>query len=150
MAEIGEWYPPTWRRQPPGMTWEDWQAWQHWIAGPGTLWEAYAYDVELWTQPLPEGETDQAMLRMWARNTAKRIDAVGRRRGRYTIFEARRYAGWSAIGQLEGYKWLWHTNMPELELEGIWLVSEKIDDAIRATAKLKGIKTWEVGETMTE
>lgn len=129
------------------MVWEDWQAWQPWLLGPGAAWPEYAYDVELLTQGLPPGETDPGMLRMWARNTAKRIDAVGRRDGVHTIFEARRFAGWSAIAQLLGYRDLWLINFPSLPLGGLILITEDVDDAVRATAARAGVKTWEVGET---
>lgn len=129
------------------MTWEDWQAWEPWLAGPGAAWPEYSYDVELFTQPIPPGETDPALMRMWARNTAKRIDAVGHRHGGYDIFEARRFAGWSAIAQLLGYRDLWLINFPALPLGRLFLITERIDDPTRATAARNGIATWVVGET---
>ncbi len=145
--EIGQWFSPTYLRQPPGMNWEDWQAWGPWLRGPGQRWPKYAYDVELFTQGLPAGERDASMLRMWARNTAKRIDAVGRTAAGYTLFEARRIAGWSAIAQLLGYRDLWLINFPDLALGNLYLITERIDDAVRALAARNGICTWTVGET---
>ena len=145
-TEIGDWHAPSWLRQPPGMVWEDWQAWEPWLRGPGQRWPAYAYDVELFTQPLPTQERDPGMIKMWLRNTAKRIDAVGRTPAGYNIFEARRRTGWSAIAQLLGYRDLWLINFPALPLGDLWLITEEIDDATRATAARQGIKTWVVGE----
>lgn len=148
MSEIGQWLSNGWIRQPPGMVWEDWQAWEPWLRGPGQRWPEYAYDVELLTQPLPAGETDPAMIKMWARNTAKRIDAVGRTPAGFTIFEARRFAGWSAIAQLLGYRDLWLMNFPDLPLGDLWLITERIDDTTRATALRQGIRVWAVGESV--
>lgn len=86
---------------------------------------------------------------MWIRNTAKRIDAVGERGGVYTIFEARRIAGWSAIAQLLGYRNLWYIQYPTLPLDALWLITERIDDITRATAAQAGVRTWVVGEAIT-
>ncbi len=146
MADLSAWYSPTWSRRPPGMVWEDWQAWQPWLQGPGQAWPHYAYDVELYTQGLPAGETDAGMIKAWLRQTAKRIDAVGRRVGVHDIFEARRIAGWSAIAQLLGYRDLWTIQYPQLELGDLWLITERIDDVTRATAARAGVRTWVVGE----
>lgn len=143
----GPWYPPTWRRQPPGLLWDDWQVFEPWLRGPGSAWPEYTYDLELLTQALPPGETDPGMLRVWARNTAKRVDAVGRRGNSHTLFEARRRAGWSAIAQLLGYRTLWLIQFPTLALDGLVLVTETIDDVTRATATHAGVHTWVVGET---
>ena len=134
--------------RPQGMVWEDWQAWEPWLRGPGQRWSEYAYDVELLTQPIPNGEADPAMIRMWLRNTAKRIDAVGRTAAGYTIFEARRRAGWSAIAQLLGYRDLWLMNFPALPLGDLWLITEEIDDPTRSTALRQGIRVWSVGEAV--
>lgn len=146
MAELNAPLPNNHTRQPPGMSWDDYQAWQHWIKGPGQAWPQYAYDVELYTQGLLPGETDPGMIRLWARNTAKRIDAVGMRDGRYTLFEARRFTGWSAIAQLQGYMMLWRFNFPSLPVDGLWIITEQIDDTTRATAALQGVSVWVIGE----
>jgi hypothetical protein len=131
------------------MVWEDWQAWRPWLEGPGRRWPEYAYDVELFTQGFPPEITDPAMLKMWARNTAKRIDAVGRTAAGYTIFEARRISGWSAVAQLLGYRDLWLINFPALPLGDLWLITERIDDSVRSLAERQKIRTWVVGEEMT-
>jgi hypothetical protein len=148
VAELGDWLPNSWQLKPAGMVWEDWQAWGPWLRGPGQNWPEYAYDIPLFTQPLPPGESDPAMIKMWMRNTAKRIDAVGHKHGGYTIFEARRFAGWSAIAQLLGYRDLWLINFPTLPLGDLWLITERIDDATRSTAVRQGIKVWSVGEQL--
>jgi hypothetical protein len=147
MIDETNWQKPSWARKPPGMVWEDWQAWRPWLIGPGQRWPEYAYDIELLTQPFPTGETDPAMIKMWMRNTSKRIDAVARTAAGYTIFEARRIAGWSAVAQLLGYRDLWLINFPALPLGDLWLITENIDDTVRALASRNGIKTWAVGES---
>lgn len=128
------------------MIWEDWQAWQPWTVRHARLWPWWAYNVRLYVgdpqPPIADPEGD----RLWREMNAKRIDAVGYRDGAYTLFEARRNTGWSAIGQLQGYSTLWQLNHPDLPLAGLYLVTETIDDAIRATAVLHGITVWRVGE----
>lgn len=146
MIDADSWHPPSWARRPPGMPWEDWQAWEPWQTGPGQRWDAYAYDVELLTQPMPPGETDAGLIRAWLRNTAKRIDAVGRRGPLHDLFEARRFTGWSAIAQLLGYRDLWLINFPTYALGDLWLITERIDDPTRATAIRNGVRVWIVGE----
>ena len=146
MIDADQWREPNTTRTPEGMPWEDWQAWRPWLAGPGAQWPRYAYNVHLLTQAMPPGETDPGMIRMWLANTAKRIDAIGDRGGVIDIFEARRFAGWSAIAQLLGYKDLWLINFPALMLGDLWLITERIDDPTRATAARHGIRTWVVGE----
>lgn len=141
-------YPANWVRKPPGMVWEDWQAWAPFLRDHGGNWSGYSYDVELYTQPMPATETDPAIIRMWLRNTAKRIDAVGWVDDRADIFEARRFAGWSAIAQLLGYRDLWNINFPSVKLGKLYLITESIDDVTRATAARQGIVTWVVGEPL--
>jgi len=146
MEYLGVWLQASLARSPPGMTYEDWQPWQQWIHGPGAAWGSYTYDVVLHTQGLAEISLDPKLLQMWARNTGKRIDAVGATTTAFDIFEARRYAGWSAVAQLLGYQALWLINFPTLPLGDLWLIAEQIDDAARALAHRHRIRTWCVGE----
>lgn len=128
------------------MPWEDWQAWAPFMQAHGHQWTDYAYNVRLYTGDEPPAGTDAALAKMWRDNTAKRIDAVGHRAGRFTIFEARRFAGWSAIAQLLGYHDLWQLNYPDLPLGDLWLITERCDDIVRALAARQDLRTWCVGE----
>ncbi len=136
------WYAASWARRPPGMVWEDWQPWQAWLQTPEAQAYEYAYDVELPVQAAPVGETDPAMRRSFERSNARRIDAVGRRGGEYSIFEARRFTGWSAVAQLEGYKLLWPLFFSDVPVVELVLVTERIPDDIRATALRAGVRVW--------
>lgn len=144
--KIGPWYPPSWARQPPGMPWDDWAAWQPFMQGPGAAWPEYAYNVRLAVGDPDEPPANVAALEMWRELTAKRIDALGRRGNRYTIFEARRISGWSAIAQLLGYRTLWQLNYPDLDLDTPWLITTAADTALRLLAAQNGIKIWTVGD----
>lgn len=138
----GPWYEPTWIARPPGMETTDFSVWRVWLAEKGGQWNRYTYDIELWEGAAPATEADPAMRRMWARAVAKRIDAIGERGGMYTIFETRRGAGWQSIGQLIGYRRLFKSNYPGLILEDVWLLTDRIDPAIAATAQEEGIVVW--------
>lgn len=144
--KIGPWYPPSWARQPPGMPWDDWTVWQPFMQGPGQAWPEFAYNVRLAVGDPETPPANEAALELWRELTAKRIDALGRRDGRYTIFEARRIAGWSAIAQLLGYRTLWTLNYPDLEVAELRLVTSACDTAIRLLASQHAIKIWCVGD----
>lgn len=142
MAHLDTWYPASWARRPPGMVWEDWQPWGAWLLTPEAQKYEYAYDVEMAVHTAPAGETDPAMRRSYERSNARRIDAVGRRNGQYIIFEARRFTGWSAIAQLQGYLMLWPLFFPNDPTPELVLVTERIADDIRASALRAGIRVW--------
>jgi len=143
---LGPWYGPTWARRPPGMPWDDWQAWEPWMRAHGATWPEWAYNVRLSVGDPETPIADPEEAKLWAELSAKRIDAVGRHLDRYSIFEARRVAGWSAVGQLLGYRDLWRLNFPTLELAELWLVTEKCDPSVRALAARQAIRTWCIGE----
>jgi len=140
--KIGPWYPPSWARRPPGMPWDDWVPWQPWMQGPGQAWPEYAYNVRLYVGDPETPARNAADLEMWKELTAKRVDAVARRDGRYTIFEARRNSGWSAIAQLLGYRALWTLNYPDLPIEALWLITITADTALRMLAHQNAITLW--------
>lgn len=140
------WYAASWARRPPGLVWEDWQAWQPWLQTEAGKKYEYAYDVELPVRSAPAEISDTAMRRSYERSNARRIDAVGRVGDVYTIFEARRFTGWSAIAQLQAYGQLWPLFFPEIKTPALWLITERIADDIRASAARAGIQVWVVGE----
>jgi len=146
MQERYTWHPPIVARKPEGMVFDDWQPWQAYLATPEAQRRLYAYNVRLSGGAAPEILTNPADAEYWQQLTDKRIDAVGRALDRFTIYEARRITGWSAIGQLVGYCQLWKLNFPELELEACVLVTERIDDAIRSVAVRQGLRVWVAGE----
>jgi hypothetical protein len=124
------------------MTWDDWQPWQPWMAARGREWPEWAYNVRLYLGDPDPPITDPSLDRQWRELNAKRIDALGRRENVYTIFEARRNAGWSSVGQLLGYKTLWTINYPDLALDALYLITETVDPGIRATAHLHDLIVW--------
>lgn len=128
------------------MPWEDWQAWAPFMQKHGDRWTDYAYNVRLFTGNEPPADATPELAKMWRDNTAKRIDVVGHNADGFTIFEARQFAGWSAVGQLMGYRDLWRLNYPELDVAELYLVTERCDDTVRALAARQGIRTWCVGE----
>lgn len=86
------------------MPWTDWLVWQRFLASPAALYDSYSYDVMLTTgAPAPPGTTP-AMAKMWYENTAKRIDAVGKKADALTIIEVRDQCTWQTIGQVLGYQ----------------------------------------------
>jgi len=136
------WYPPRWAGRPRQMPVTDWAVWRAWLARHGHEYEAFAYDVELFSTAVVPTTSDQTWAEFWMRAASKRIDAVGRRRGRWTLFEARRRAGWQSVGQLIGYRQLWPNDYPTKPLEDAWLLTDTIDPAIANVAITNGLKIW--------
>lgn len=146
MPELGPWRAADWTRRPEGMLFDDWRPWQAWLKTEPARRQVYAYNVRLSAGEPPAHIAGDDDRRLWQQLTDKRIDAVGREIDRYTIYEARRITGWSAIGQLIGYCTLWRFNFPTLALEPCILVTERIDDAIRAIALRQGLRVFVAGE----
>ena len=143
--ELNVWYPNTWARRPPGMTWADWQPWQRYLLTPEAGERSFAYDIELRVDVAPPGMTDQGDRNLFARLNARRVDAVaklGDAGNQLALYEARRIAGWSAIAQLEGYAQLWPMFFPDTAVIELVLVVEQIPDEIRASAAIKGLRVW--------
>lgn len=128
------------------MVWEDWQPWQQWLKTDEAQTYEYAYDIELPVKSAPTDVRDPAMVRSYERSNARRIDAVGRRGDVYTIFEARRFTGWSAIAQLQAYQQLWPLFFHEIATPDLVLVTERIADDIRVSAARARVRVWVVGE----
>jgi len=143
---LGPWHPADYARRPQGMVYEDWQPWQAWLKTEPARRSLYAYNVRLSAGDAPASIIGADDRRLWQQLTDKRIDAVGRDAERFTIYEARRITGWSAIGQLLGYCQLWRLNFPELELEPCMIVTERIDDAIRSVALRQGLRVYVASE----
>jgi len=142
MLDEAQWYSHTWVRRPPGMIHDDYLVWKPFLADHGDAFDGFAYNIELPAgQPLEE-ISDPVLARMWAHNNAKRIDAVGRLGDRYHIFEARNISGWSAVGQAIGYRDLWPIFYPTHAVGSAWIVTNRIDDPIRATARREQIIVW--------
>jgi hypothetical protein len=140
VATLPRRYPHTWSGWPPAMPYGDRQVWTLFLEQHGAEWPEYAYDVELHGGDRPSASDDAVMNRTWARLTAKRVDAVGIRAGRVTLFEIRHNAAWQSLGQLVGYRDLWPRDFPELQLEGAAIVTDAIDPQIRAVAERQGLQ----------
>jgi len=69
----------------------------------------------------------------------RRIDAIGHRNGRATIFEITTSAGLTAIGQLQVYPQLYKTLNPLAKTEPPILIAETIQDDILPYLQDSGI-----------
>jgi hypothetical protein len=120
----------------------DRQVWAEFLRRRGAEWSDYAYDVELDRSGPAVAVDDPAMRRMWTRLVAKRVDAVALRSAGATLVEVRTKAAWQSVGQLIGYRALWPRDYPGVPLEGVLLVTDEIDAAIRAVAEGQGLAVW--------
>jgi|SRR3990170_8157594 len=113
--------------------------WRLFLAQHGAEWPAYAYDVELTGGSGGAATPDPVMQQTWMRLTAKRIDAVGIRASGVTLFEVRHFAAWQSVGQLIGYRDLFPIDYPEQRIEAAIIVTDAIDQQIRAVAERQGL-----------
>lgn len=90
----------------------------HLLPGETTVWrrfleryeddyERYEYDVHIGLGSLPQAPAGDVWALDFNWLTRKRIDVIGYKGKRVTIFEVRARASLPLMGQLEGYQYLW-------------------------------------------
>lgn len=138
-----------WQGAPPGMPVGDYEVWRLFRPFAAQRWTAIAYDVEIRDGPTPiVGDTPE-MRRMWARNTARRIDALGWRANVASVIEVRTRAAWQTFGQIQGYAAMWANNYPMIPIDGYWIVTDELPNDIRNIATAAGFYCWVNGELFT-
>lgn len=118
--------------------------WQRFLDARGAEWPEYAYDVELTGGVGGAATSDATMQATWIRLISKRVDAVGLRANRATLFEIRTRAAWQSIGQLIGYRRLFPIDYPAIPLDACMIVTDFIDPAIARVAEAEGLEIYTV------
>lgn len=131
-------YSPEFR--PPQFNREDYELWVKWKDELERRYERVEYSVVLGGETGPPG-TEQTYSEMWKRITARRVDAVGYAKDHIALIEFRKFAGPSAIGQLQMYKALWERERGTYKPIRLVLISDLLTDAIITTAKALEIET---------
>lgn len=142
MPNPNDTFSATWKGSPPGMPAGDYEVWRIFRDFGATRWDAFAFDVELWNGAAPLIDGPPEIQKMWARNTARRIDCVGWRDNLCSILEVRTAAAWQTFGQIQGYAALWPLNYPTLPVEQLWIVTDQMADDIRQVAVGAGFYVW--------
>lgn len=123
---------------PARMSREDYEIWQRWWPTVrGDLVGLY-FDVGLGlADDLPESD-DADQLYGWIRNTQKRADVVLERREQVWLVELRFGASLNAVGRLQGYRLLLQQDNPFRKAILPYLVTNRLDSDVKATAEALG------------
>lgn len=118
--------------------------WSRFLISFGDRWERYDYDVHVGSAAKVPAGAGEEMERFVKAVTRKRIDAVGWSEAIPTIFEVKPYAGMSALGQLEAYQLLYHSEFPTVPEPGLAVVTDRLPLDMEGIFHLKGIQVYEV------
>ena len=138
--ELGQLYLPSWRGHPPHMSSLDLPLWDRFQDQHGSQFLGFYFDALVGTpSEVPPG-TDEKMLKMWTRLTAKRIDAVGVKPAQYWLIEFRPNAAAGALGTIVTYMTAWRKDPPDdLPVQPV-IVSDVFDPDIIDNAHVLGIQ----------
>jgi len=89
--------------------------------------ERYEYDVCLGGQNAERVAADHELKPMWVTLCQKRIDVVGWTGTKATLIEVKPVAGFSALGQIIGYGWLWNKEKVASSFPSLLVVCEFLD-----------------------
>ena len=92
---------------------EDIKVWKKFLAGHGAIYDDFQYDVRVGTQVRVSRDTNPKIKAMASDLSMKRIDAIAWNKSQPIIFEITHTAGFKAVGQLLGYKFLFDVMFPD-------------------------------------
>lgn len=119
---------------------QDIEVWKRFLAEHGQDYDYFDYDVRVGEGRDPGPDYNQTIRSMAIGLSQRRIDAIGHRNGRATIFEITTSAGLTAIGQLQVYPQLYKTLHPSTQTEPPILIAERIQDDILPYLQESGIR----------
>jgi len=98
--------------------------WRRFLKRYEQQWDTFIYDVHVGKGSLPQDDPANVYVGNYNWLTRKRIDVVGWRDKRPTIFEVRARASLPLMGQLLGYKSLWMRANPDSEPPALYMICE--------------------------
>jgi hypothetical protein len=118
--------------------------WERWLAGEGADLGPYDYDVQVGDPiQLPLGASDLEMNVAKAL-TRKRIDAISYDARSTTIYEVKKRAGLSTVGQIKGYAFLWRNEHPDNVPLHLIIVTDSTSAQTREYATAEGVQIKEL------
>lgn len=120
--------------------------WERYLADHAPEYDRFEYDVHVG----PMWKRHLGLEPKWRRGAAavyqKRIDAVGFRSDKVTIFEVKPRAGLAALGQVLGYIALYDEDFsPERDLDAV-VITGLVDPAMRQLLDSHGIGVYIYGD----
>lgn len=115
-----------------------------WLRAHEAEYDRFDYNVRI-GDGFDPGPTQSASIRqMTIQNTQKRIDAVAYKGSDVTLIEVKDRAGFSAIGQLVGYRHLWQAAHPELPAPKLLLIANRFQLHVEEIAAANNMATLQV------
>jgi len=106
-TDLGEPFDITWRGDPQQMLPPDVPLWHLFLDRYASNFERFFYNVRVGGPDISKITGDLALAKMWYASTAKRIDAIGEKKGELWIIEVAASPYLRAVGQCLSYKFLW-------------------------------------------
>lgn len=120
--------------------------WVRYLMQGGEQFAPFTYDLRVGNGvKMPPG-TDAMGLRIAHVLTTKRIDVLCFVDQRPRIIEVKQRAGLSAVGQLIGYRDLYHRQFPEQPIPEMFLVTDILQPDMRPVLLQSNIQYYEVGQ----
>ncbi len=120
--------------------------WAKWLLNGGDRFAPFEYDVRVGDGVEMPEDASETEIKLALALTTKRIDATSKFGGVSQIYEVKPRAGFSAIGQLVGYKTLYRAKFPTEKRISMILVTDRLQpDMIQplAAARIAYIETGE-------
>ena len=114
-------------RKYPHLLGEDKEVWDRFIQQYPDKFDTVDYDVHVGIGIEPLGELDSKPAEQWKDLTRKRIDVIGWKGEFATIIEVKKRVGLPTLGQVLGYKFLYHREHPDILLKPLLIVCSQID-----------------------
>ncbi len=119
-------FPPEKLHKYPHLMVNDVAIWERYLEKYAQGWDSFEYDVRVGEGQQPNPEHPENIQLMAVALSEKRIDVVGRMRGKAVIIEVKPSAMLSAVGQLISYQILYEERYPEAGRTELMIVTDRI------------------------
>lgn len=120
--------------------------WVRYLMQGGEQFAPFIYDLRVGNGVQMPAGTDAIGLRAAYALTTKRIDVLCFVNKRARIIEVKQRAGLSAVGQLIGYRDLYHRTVPDQQIPEMLLVTDILQPDMKPVLLQSNIQYYEVGQ----
>jgi len=116
--------------------------WERWLEEYSQLYDKYSYDVHVGTLPELPADAPPNIKAMAEAAYLKRIDVVAENPEHICIFEIKPFAGFTALGQLLGYDYLYNRDLKPGKTIKLACVTNFMQQDIKEVMGVYKIKTY--------
>jgi len=136
---MDDWIPYGLLHRYPHMGTDDAEVWERFVRANPTAFDVVAYDVAVGASAPFDTVVNPSTGGSVARIYQRRIDLIGRKGGKHTLVEVKKYASTGALGQIEGYALLLKRDHPEMLPLSLVVLAASFAPEMAYLAKEKGI-----------